>query len=82
MEKINYRNYIHSDQDILLGKPVIKGTRISVEFLLDLLASGWTEQMIFENYPGLTQEHLKAVFAFMSDCFQDGFMYLSLRKSA
>ncbi|MBW1707874.1 MAG: DUF433 domain-containing protein [Deltaproteobacteria bacterium] len=41
-----------------MGKPVIKGTRIAVEFIMDLLAQGWTEQNILENYPGITHEDI------------------------
>ncbi len=43
---MNWKKYIISDNSILVGKPVIKGTRISVEHIINLMASGWTEQMI------------------------------------
>jgi len=62
---MDWRQYIHSDPEILLGKPVIKGTRLAVEFILRLFAVGWTEQQILENYPTLTPEALRVVFAFM-----------------
>ena len=42
------------DPDVLSGKPVIRGTRLAVEFILELLAAGQTEQDILESYPGLT----------------------------
>jgi uncharacterized protein (DUF433 family) len=61
---MNWRNYIHSDPDILAGKPVVKNTRLAVKFILELLATGWTEKQILENYPGLRQESLQAVSAF------------------
>jgi uncharacterized protein (DUF433 family) len=61
---MNWSEHIVSDSEILLGKPTIKGTRISVELILDLLSNGWTEKMIFESYPRLTADDLKAVFAF------------------
>ena len=61
---MNWREHIHSDPDIMGGKPVIRGTRITVEILLEWLAAGWTEAELFENYPRLTAEALKAVFAF------------------
>jgi uncharacterized protein (DUF433 family) len=48
---MNWKDHIISDNEILLGKPTIKGTRISVELILDLLSNGWTEKMIFESYP-------------------------------
>lgn len=57
--------------DTLFGKPRIKGTRIGVEFILDLLASGWDKEKIFESYPHLTSEDLQAVFAFIRDCIKD-----------
>ena len=43
---MDWRQYIHSDPEILLGKPVVKGTRLSVEFILGLFAAGWTEQQV------------------------------------
>ena len=48
------------DPDILRGKPVIKGTRLAVAFILDLLAAEWTEAEILHNYPGLTHEVIVA----------------------
>jgi uncharacterized protein (DUF433 family) len=60
---MNWETYIHSDPNILVDKPVIKGTRLSVEFILGLFAVGWTEQQILENYPTLNQNSLRAVFA-------------------
>ncbi|MGZ8217832.1 DUF433 domain-containing protein [Methylomagnum sp.] len=68
---MNWQNHIVSDPDTLFGKPRIKGTRIGVEFVLDLLASGWTEAMILENYPHLTPEDLQAVFAFVRECLKE-----------
>ena len=53
---MNWHQHIHSDPEVLLGKPVVKGTRLAVEFILQLLAAGWTEQQILENYPTLTPE--------------------------
>lgn len=48
------------DPDILSGKPVIKGTRISVELLLELLANNWTHEEIIENYPSITEKDIFA----------------------
>ncbi|CAN5642963.1 DUF433 domain-containing protein [soil metagenome] len=67
---IDWRKHIYSDEKILVGKPVIKGTRISVELILELLSNGWTEEMILESYPRLTTEDIKAVFAYLRDCVQ------------
>ena len=59
---MSWQDYIHSDPKVLLGKPVVKGTRLAIEFLLGLLAAGWTQEQILENYPSLTPEALRAVF--------------------
>lgn len=72
---IDWRNFIHSDPEVLLGKPVIKGTRLSVEFILGLFAEGWTEKQVLENYPVLTAEALRAVFAFATDCMREEYLY-------
>lgn len=72
---IDWRKFIHSDSEILLGKPTVKGTRLSVEFLLGLFAEGWTEQQILENYPTLTHVSLQAVFAFATDCMREESLY-------
>lgn len=58
---MNWQEYIVSDKEVLLGKPTIKGTRISVEHIVGLLAQGWSENEILENFPRLTKESLQAV---------------------
>jgi len=75
MVEIDWKEYIHSDPDILVGKPVVKGTRLSVEFILGLFAAGWTEQQVLENYPTLTLQSLRAVFAFATDCMREESLY-------
>jgi uncharacterized protein (DUF433 family) len=72
---MEWKNYIHSNAEILLGKPVVKGTRLSVEFILSLYEKGWSEQMIIENYPSLTPEILRAVFAYTKECMQNELVY-------
>lgn len=64
---MDWRPYIHSDPNVLLGKPVVKGTRLAVDFLLRLLAAGWTEQQVLESYPTLTPEALQAALAFAGE---------------
>jgi uncharacterized protein (DUF433 family) len=68
---MNWRDYIVADPEILVGKPVIKGTRLSVDFIIRLLSQGWNEQQIFENYPQVTPDALKAMFAFVHECLDD-----------
>lgn len=68
---MNWQDRIVSDPDTLFGKPRIKGTRIGVEFMLDLLSSGWTEAQILENYPQLKPQDLQAMFAFVKVCLKE-----------
>lgn len=79
---MNWKEYIEINEQVLAGKPVVKGTRLSVEHIINLLASGWTEQQILENYPRLSKENLQAVFAYISDIIKDGFIYNEPLKSA
>ena len=64
---LNWREYIHADPNILVGKPVVRGTRLSVEFLLGLFAGGWTEELVLENYPQLTRDGLRAAFIYCAE---------------
>jgi len=79
---MNWNERITSDKNILLGKPVIKGTRISVEFILERLANGWTEEKILASYPHLKREDIQAVFAYLNDCVKDGLMVEPRSKTA
>lgn len=54
------------DPEILAGKPIIRGTRLAVEFILGLLAAGQSETEILDNYPGLTREDVLACLAYAS----------------
>ncbi len=79
---MNWRNHIVSDPEVLLGKPTIRGTRLSVEFLLERLASGWTEEMLLENAPRLTRADLQAVYAYLNDCLKDGLLHVQFQPFA
>lgn len=79
---MNWRDYIVSDKEILLGKPTIKGTRISIEHLIGLFAQGWDEAQILENYPRITKESLQAVFTYIKECIHDGLLFTPIKKSA
>ena len=72
---MEWQKYLTSDDTILLGKPTIKRTRISVEHIIRLLALGWTEQQTLENYPRLTQKSLQAVFTYIQECLKDGLLF-------
>ncbi len=63
--------HITSDPAILGGKPVVRGTRLAVDFVLSLFASGWTQEQVLENYPSLTAEASKAVFAYAADVLHE-----------
>lgn len=78
---MNWQEHITSDANILIGKPIIKGTRISVELILELLESGWSESQILESYPALTTENMKAVFAYLREGLTTE-MYFTISKSA
>lgn len=55
------------DPAVLVGKPVIRGTRLSVDFVIGLMAEGWGEEEILHNYPGLSREDLAACLAYARD---------------
>jgi uncharacterized protein (DUF433 family) len=57
------------DPDVLAGKPVVRGTRLSVEFIIGLMADGWSETDILRNYPTLAHEDISAClgYAFFRD---------------
>jgi uncharacterized protein (DUF433 family) len=55
------------DPKVLAGKPVIRGTRLSVEFVIGLMADGWSESEILANYPGMTHDDIIACLAYARD---------------
>lgn len=67
MNKTNLLNRIVIDPNILVGKPVIKGTRLAVEFIVDLLAQGWADDEILKNYPGVERDDIRACLAYVSE---------------
>ena len=68
---MNWRDHIHTDPTVLLGKPTLKGTHLSVEVILDLFEQGWSKEMILESYPKLTETNIKAVFAYLKSHLKD-----------
>lgn len=68
---VEWRDRIAVDPKVLVGKPVIKGTRLAVEFVVGLLANGWTHEQILKNYPGLTAEDIRACLAYATEVLQD-----------
>jgi uncharacterized protein (DUF433 family) len=55
------------DPEVLVGKPLIRGTRLSVEFVIGLMADGWSETDILKSYPGLTHDDIIACLAYARD---------------
>jgi uncharacterized protein (DUF433 family) len=72
---MNWNEYIISDPKILIGKPTIKGTRISVELILELFSNGWTEEQILDSYPSVSENSLRAVFLYLKDCLQQELLF-------
>ncbi len=66
---------------ILGGKPIIEGTRISVEFILDLLASAVSEENILADYPHLNREDIRACLRYAARCYRNE-VYLEVKPTA
>lgn len=72
---MGWEERIELNAEVLQGKPVVKGTRLAVEFIVDLLAQGWSEETILENYPGLAPEDIKACLTYASAALHDEKVY-------
>jgi len=68
-EKIHrdWQERIVVDPKVLVGKPLIRGTRLSVEFILDLLANDWTIEQVLSEYPQLVREDVMAVLKYAAE---------------
>jgi len=64
---MRWEDRISIDPRVLAGKPVIRGTRLAVEFIVGLLAQGWTEAQILDNYPGVTHDDVLACLRYASE---------------
>ena len=71
----DWRSRIAVDPKVLAGKPVIKGTRISVEVILELLANGWTVEDILKNYPQLKREDVLAALKYATEVLKEERVY-------
>jgi uncharacterized protein (DUF433 family) len=67
---MDWRERITVDPKVLVGKPVIKGTRLSVEFVVGLLAAGWSQEQIQANYPGVKADDIRACLAYASQALE------------
>lgn len=71
MEKNELLKCITMNPEVMVGKPVIRGTRLTVQFVVGLLASGMTEDDILKEYEGLTTEDIRACLLFASETLED-----------
>ncbi len=67
---MTWRERIALDPAVLAGKPVVRNTRLSVEFVVGLLGEGWTEADILHNYPGLTCEDIAACLRYAEEALR------------
>jgi uncharacterized protein (DUF433 family) len=65
---VRWEDRIAIDPDVLGGKPIVKGTRLAVEFIIELLAEGWSESELLRNYPALTHEDVRASLRYARLC--------------
>lgn len=68
---MNWRERIVCDPEILMGKPSIKGTRISVELVLGWLGAGWSLEQVLDNYPHLQREDVLAALSYASEYMRE-----------
>ena len=70
------------DPAVLTGKPVIRGTRLSVDFVIGLMADGWAETDILRNYPGVSHDDVAACLAYARDVLKSEKVYPSVAPDA
>ncbi len=72
---MHWKERITVDAKVLAGKPIIKGTRMSVEFVIDLLGRGWTVEQVLHEYDHLTPEDVQACLAYAGDVLRSERVY-------
>jgi uncharacterized protein (DUF433 family) len=77
---MNLQSRIILDPSVLSGKPIIRGTRISVDLVLDLLASGWDEAAIVKEYPGLCRDDILACIRYAQEIIRSERVYSTTHK--
>jgi uncharacterized protein (DUF433 family) len=68
---MNWQDYIYTNPKIGFGKPIFRGTRIKVSFVLELMGAGWTAEQMATEFEGIEPEHLKAAAAFAAEMIKD-----------
>ena len=74
---MNWQDRIVIDPKVLVGKPVIKGTRMAVEFVVDLLARGWSFQQVLQEYDHLMEADIRACLAYASEILKSEKVYIT-----
>jgi uncharacterized protein (DUF433 family) len=72
---MNWRDRITLDASVLAGKPIIRGSRLAVDFIVGLLGQGWTEADILRNYRGITHDDIAACLQYASEILQSEKVY-------
>lgn len=72
---MTWQDRITVDPKVLVGKPVVKGTRLAVEFIIELLANGWSEAQVLDNYPGLTHDDVSACLRYANELVKSERVY-------
>jgi uncharacterized protein (DUF433 family) len=72
---MDWHSRIVINPKILVGKPVIRGTRISVEFVVDLVAVGWSHEKALESYPHVSEEDIRACLVYAGDLLREEQVY-------
>jgi uncharacterized protein (DUF433 family) len=71
---VNWQERIVVEPSILMGKPILRGTRLSVEFIIDLLAQGWSSEDIIENY-SIAVEDIRACLSYAGEALKKEKVY-------
>lgn len=78
---MDWKERIIVDSNVLVGKPVIKGTRIAVELLMDRLSDGWTMEDILAAYPHISRDDVLAAISFVTEIFKEE-DYIAIGKAS
>jgi uncharacterized protein (DUF433 family) len=72
---MDWHDRIEVNPKVLAGKPIIKGTRLAVEFILDLIAERWTHEQILHSYPQLREDDIWAVLSYVAETIKQERIY-------
>jgi uncharacterized protein (DUF433 family) len=72
---VEWRERIVVDPGVMTGKPIIKGTRLTVDHVIELLAEGWTTEQVIDEYPGVTADDVGACLAYASELIRTEKVY-------